>query len=70
MNETDFTCIRQIEGALIFASVVPQEDLVNTRIRLGDLEFEVKATLVKTWDSNEFPSTSNRGEYSIVLWDR
>lgn len=48
MNETDFTCIRQIEGALIFASVVPQEDLVNTRIRLGDLEFEVKATLVKT----------------------
>lgn len=46
MNETDFTCIRQIEGALIFASVVPQDDLVNTRIRLGDLEFEVKASLV------------------------
>lgn len=43
---SDFTCIRQIEGALIFAPVVPQEDLVNTHIVLGDLEFEVRAALV------------------------
>jgi len=41
-----FTCVRQMEDALIFASVVPQDHLVNTRVRLGDLEFEVKAILV------------------------
>lgn len=40
------TCIRQTEGAVVFAPVIPQEDLVNTNITLGDLEFDVKATLV------------------------
>lgn len=41
---TETTCICQTEGALIFASLIPQEDLVNTRVVLGDLRFKLKVT--------------------------
>lgn len=41
-----FTCICQIEGALIFASFVPQDNLVNACIGLGNLDFVLKANLV------------------------
>lgn len=44
-TESDFTFILQTEGALIFASLVLQDDLVNTHIRLGDLEFKVKSSV-------------------------
>lgn len=36
---SDFTVARQIEGALVFAPLVLQEDIVNAGVVLGDLEF-------------------------------
>lgn len=35
----DLTVARQIEGALVFAPLILQEDVVNACIILGDLEF-------------------------------
>lgn len=38
-HENNFTFIFQVEGASIFAPVVLQEDIINSNIALGDLEF-------------------------------
>lgn len=42
------TCIGQIEGALVFAPVVPQEDLINAHVTLGDLEIQCESNFSVT----------------------